>query len=95
MRQTIAYNNRNWSAVYINLRKAWRLQGMIVRILEQRGATVRAWGYMYKVVVKLVLLYGSKSWMVTGWVLNVLMAFHCQAARRITGMTAKRGVGRE
>ena len=68
---------------------------MIVRVIERTGAMVWDQGTMYKAIVRLVLLYGSKSWMVTGWVLNILMAFHCQAAQRITGMTAKRGVGRE
>ena len=33
--------------------------------------------------------------MVTGDMLKVLTAFHHRAARRITGMTAKNGAGRE
>ena len=50
---------------------------------------------MYKAVVKLVLLYGSERWVVTGEMLNVLEEFYHQGERRITGMTATRGVGRE
>ena len=56
---------------------------------------MRAWGEMCKVVVQLVLLYSSKSWVVTREMLKVLTAFHRQAARRITGMMKKNGAGRE
>ena len=42
-----------------------------------------------------VILYGSKSWVVNGDMLKVLTAFHHQAARYITGVTANRGVVRE
>ena len=68
---------------------------MIVRVIERTGATVRGRGAMYKAIVLLVLLYESKSWVVTGEMLNILTVFHHQAARRITGMTEKRGAGRE
>ena len=42
-----------------------------------------------------MLLYGSKSWVVTGEMLKVQAGFHHREARRITGMTAKRGAGLE
>ena len=38
----IAYNNSDWVAVYLNLRTSWRRWGMIVRVLERTGATVRS-----------------------------------------------------
>ena len=65
LRRKIAYNNSNWEAVYLNMRKAWRRWGMVVRVLEKTGATVRTRGAMYKAVVQSVLLYVSKSWVVT------------------------------
>ena len=40
--------------------------GMIARFLEKTVAMVRAWGEMYKVVAQLALIYGSKSYVVTG-----------------------------
>ena len=43
----------------------------------------------------MVLLYGSKSWVVTGDMLKVLTGFHHWVEQRITGMTDKRGAGRE
>ena len=57
----IAYNNSNWVAVYLNLRKARMRWVVITRVLERTGATVRAWGAMYKAVAQLLLLYGIKS----------------------------------
>ena len=91
----IAYNNIDWVAVYQNLQKSWKRWGMVVRFMERTGETVRTWGSMYKAVEKLVLFYGRKSWVVTGEILKVLEGFHHRAARRIMGMTAKRGAGGE
>ena len=45
--QTIAYSNSNWEAVYLNLRRVWRRWGMIARVLERTGATVRPRGSIY------------------------------------------------
>ena len=68
---------------------------MIARVLETTGATVWARVTIYNVVVRSVILYGSKSWGVNGEMLKVLTGFHHGAARRITGMTEKRGVAGE
>ena len=72
----IAYNKRYWPAVYQNLKKARRRWGMIVRVLVNTGATVRACGMMYKAVYQLVIIYGSESWVVMGAMLNILEGFH-------------------
>ena len=50
---------------------------------------------MCKAVVQSLLLYGRESWVVTGEMLKVLMAFHHREARRIMGMMVKHGAGRE
>ena len=68
---------------------------MVERVLERTGETVRARGAMYKAVAQSVLLYGSKSWVVTGEMLKVLEGFHHRAERRITGLTVKHGAGGE
>ena len=72
----IEYNNSDWVAVYLNLRKAQRRWGIIVRFLERTGAMVQARGEMYKAVAQSVLLYRSESWVVNGEILKVLMSFH-------------------
>ena len=43
-----ASNNRNWAALYQNLRKAQRRCGMIRKVVTKTGATVRSWGMTYK-----------------------------------------------
>ena len=68
---------------------------MIERVLEMTGSTVWSRGEMYKVVAHLMLLYGIKIWVVNGDILKVLTAFNHQAARQITGITAKREEGKE
>ena len=57
--------------------------------------SVLARGAMYKAVVQLVQLYGSKSWVVTGEMLKFLTAFHHRATQQITEMMTKRGAGGE
>ena len=42
-----------------------------------------------------MLLYVSKSWVLTGEMFKVLEGFHHRAAQRIMGMTAKLGSGVE
>ena len=50
---------------------------------------------MYKTVVQVVLLYGSEIWVVMEATMTVLECFHYSIARRIMGMTARRGDIRE
>ena len=52
-------------------------------------------GMMYKALEQSVLLYDSNIWVVTKDMLKVLEGFHQWLARRIMGMTANRGAGRE
>ena len=80
MGRTISYNNSDWAAVYLNLRKAWRRWGMVSRVLKRTGETVRAQGAIFKAVAQSFLLYGRESWVLTGDILKVLTAFHRQAA---------------
>ena len=81
--------------VYQNLRKSWRQWGMVARVMERTGATVQAQGAIYKEVTQSVPLYGIKIWVMTGDIIKFLEGFHHRAARRITGMTQKRGAGGE
>ena len=56
---------------------------------------MRACGLMYKALDRLVLMYGSDSWVMTEAILQVLEDVHHQVYRPITVITATRGVGRE
>ena len=68
---------------------------MVARVLEKTIAMVQDRGVMYKSMAQSLLLYGSKSWLVTGEMLRVLEGFHHRAAQRIMGLTAKHVSGRE
>ena len=50
---------------------------------------------VYKAVAQLVLLFGSKIWVVTGEMLKVLEGFCHRAAQYITRMMEKRRAGGE
>ena len=72
LRQTIAYNNSNWVAIYHNLQKAWMWWVMKIRVIQRTEATLRACGAMYNTVALSVLLYGREIWVVTEEMLNVM-----------------------
>ena len=88
--RTATYNNSNCAELYINLRKAQYLWGMIAKVMGKKGAPIKAQPMMYKMVVQAVLLYGSEIWVVIDAMMMVLEGFHHSIARRITGMTAHR-----
>ena len=90
MGRIVAYNNINWAALYQNIRKAWQRWGMVAKVVTKTGLPVRVKGMLYKATIKLVLLYGIKSWVVTGAMLKLLEGFHHRAYTRITGMTVYR-----
>ena len=69
---TVNFNNSNWVAMYRNLRKSQWRWGVVVKVMLKTGSTVRACEMMYKAVVQKVLLYGSKSWVVTEAMLKVM-----------------------
>ena len=50
---------------------------------------------MYKAVGQAVFLYGGKIWVATDKTMTVLEGFHHRIAKQISGMTARKGDGRE
>ena len=63
----VAYNNRDWVDLYQNIRKARQQWWMVGKVVKKAGATARTHGEL-----NLVLLYRSKSRVVTGSMLKVL-----------------------
>ena len=59
------------------------------------GATVQAQGRINNAVVQSVLLYGSESWVVTGYMLKVLKGLQNWVEIRIMGMMAQSKMIRE
>ena len=76
------------------MRKVQRWWGMVAKLLAKTGATVREHAIMYKTVVQTVLLYRSKSWVVTEAMLMMLEGFQNWVAQRIVGMSSQQ-VGEE
>ena len=63
---------------------------MVGKVVTKTRVTVRARIMMYKSVMKLVLIYGSKNLVVTGAMLKLLEGFHHRVAISITGMKERR-----
>ena len=61
--------------------------------MEKMGEPIKACEIIYKVVVQKVLMYGTRILVVTGGIMTVLEGFHHRTARRIAGMTARKGNG--
>ena len=93
--RTVMYNNNDWEALYINLRKAQRRWGMVAKVLGKTGVLIKVQEMMYKAVVYVVLLYGSKILVVTDAMMMVLEGFHHRIARKVAGMTVRKGGDRE
>ena len=69
---TVTYNNNDWAALYQNFRKVRRRWGAVANMVTNMVAMVRAQGMLYKLSVQMVLIYGSKIWVLSGGVLKVL-----------------------
>ena len=63
---------------------------MVAKVLTKAGAVVHTWKIMHKAVVKKVFLYGSESWVVTGYMFTVLEGFHHWVDRKIVGKIDRR-----
>ena len=85
----IVYSNSYWATMYHNLGKARRRQGMVLKVLEKAGATVRTRVMMYKAVVQTVILYQRYSWVITEETMKVLEECHHRIDRSITEKTAR------
>ena len=75
-------SDKDWPAVEQNLQRARENWGQLANILGREGADRRMSGKFYVVVVQAVLLFGSKT--------GVLTLFRHQAVRLKAGMVPKR-----
>jgi hypothetical protein len=84
----LAYNNSDWPTLYRNFRnKAQAWWAMIVHVLDKEGASPRAKGLFYELIVQSVLLYSCETWTLTETMIQVLNGFHHRVARRLTNTT--------
>ena len=53
---TILFNNRDWAAIYQNLRKSHRNWGMVLGLMVKAGGKVWSREFFYKAVVQALLI---------------------------------------
>ena len=58
---------------------------MVGELVTKTWVTVHVQGMFYKATMQSVLLYGSKIWVVTGYMIKVPEGFHPLGSRRIVG----------
>ena len=78
-------------AVHHNIKRLSR-RGTSSRRCSRRGRCRPTWrvGMFYQAVVASILLYDSKSWVVSPLVMRELEDVHVEAARRLTGMCPRK-----
>ena len=62
---------------------------MVSKLLEKRGATVRAREMLQKAAIQMVMFSRSESLVIMEVMMKVLEAFHHHNSRRIMGKTAQ------
>ena len=86
----IAFDDDDTQALCGNLAKARRVWARISRFLRAENASARVRGMFYKATVQSVLLFGSKTWVLSPATLRHLEGFHVKAAQRMTGLLPKK-----
>ena len=68
-----------------NLGKSGNSWGRLLRILRREGADPKVSGHFYKAVLKAVLLFGAKTWVLTPRMERDLDSFQHRVAQRLSG----------
>jgi hypothetical protein len=91
----LAQDNDNIQAIRAQLWKACATWAWFGQVLHNKNASLYAAATFYKAVVQAILLYGSKTWVLSRTALVRLEGFHIRAAYRMAKMhKPKRGSGR-
>ena len=83
--RVLAAEDDYWPAVVRNLRHARQKWARLSWVLSREGVDSRTLGQIYLVVVQLVLIYGSETWVLTPHMQRVLVVFHHRVSCRLTG----------
>ena len=83
-------NDDDWPVVVVNLGKARRSWGRLVRVLGREGADPKVLRAFYTAVTQAVLLFGVETWVLTPRMEKALNSFQSRVARKITGRQPRR-----
>ena len=92
--RVLAAEDDNWPVVVRNLRHARQKWARLSWVLSREGVDSRTLGHIYLVVVQLVPIYGSETWVLTPHMQRVLGGFRHRMACRITGRQPRNGQDR-
>ena len=79
----LAQDDADIQAIRSQLRKARATWARVGQVLRSKNASPRVVAKFYKAVVQAVLLYGSKTWVLSSTALARLEGFHIRAAYRM------------
>jgi hypothetical protein len=80
----LAQDDNDIQAIHAQLRKAWATWARVGQVLRSKNASPCVAAKFYKAVVQAMLLYGSKTWVLSSTALARLEGFHICAAYRMT-----------
>ena len=86
----LSYDDSDTPAIRHNLKRARAAWGRLSAIIAKEEIPPAVAGMFYQAVVAAVLLYGSKSWVISVFDLCALDGFHVEAARCLTRMWPKK-----
>ena len=71
--------------------KDQRRWGIVSKVMGKKGEPIKSHVMIYKALVHVVLMHNNEIWAVTDSIMTVLESLHHRIARRIMGITMKRG----
>ena len=80
----LSMDDNDAQAVQTNLKKARKCWKMLSWLLRAENMPAWVGGMFYKAVVQAVLLFGSKTWVLTPPTLKMLLGFHVRCAYQMT-----------
>jgi hypothetical protein len=91
----LAQDNEDIQAIHPQLQKACATWAQVGQVLRSENASPHVAATFYEAIVQAIILYGSKTWVLSWTALALLEGFHFRAAYRMAKMhKPKRGPGR-
>ena len=83
--QIISEDDDDLKCIESQIKKARSRWWRMAKILKHEGANARVMAKFYIATIQAILLYGSKSWVLTKKNLQKLNSFHLRAIQHMTG----------